>query len=244
MVQIEITKQPLYGTVYWDGYDFIYTPRMGFIGNDVYYYTKTENGITSSNKNFVNPTNVAPIATNVGLSADAYYRTTIDISELMVDETNPFDSLKIISIENPIKGRIENNGTSLYYYPNALNTIEQLDYVISDKQYFSTGTLTLSVTNGRKSLPVVNTTIKYRLSKNYDVAITIPALTAEWQSAADTLEIYKDIWTSIDTTKYTGFSNYIESVSSILNQTYNNIPIYSRVIIQWCKINVIRKWSS
>ena len=77
MVQIEITKQPLYGSVYWNGYDFIYTPKTGFTGNDVYYYNKIENGIISSHRNYVNPSNVAPIVTNVSLSADAYNKTIL-----------------------------------------------------------------------------------------------------------------------------------------------------------------------
>jgi hypothetical protein len=145
----------------------------------------------------------------------------------MVDNTNPFNNLKIVSIEKPIKGRIENTGTNLYYYPNALNTVERLDYVISDKQYFSTGTLTLSVLNGRVPISLENTTFKYRLTKDYAIVNTIPPLTSNWDSSYKTLSTYKDEWTSIDTTKYVAFSNYVESASGTLNQVYNNIPIYN-----------------
>jgi hypothetical protein len=226
MVHIEITKQPLYGTVYWNGNDFIYTPRAGFSGNDIYYYTKNENGIITSHKNYVNTSNLAPIARNLTLSADAYNRTTIDITELVIDETNPFNDLKIISIDNPVKGRIENNGNSLYYYPIALNTVEHLTYVVSDRQYSTTGTLTLSVTNGRVQLPLENTNFKYILTRDYNIANTIPALAENWNSAFNTLDNYKDSWNSADFSKYVDFSNYIESLSSRLNQIYSTIPVY------------------
>ena len=226
MVHIEITKQPLYGTVYWNGDDFIYTSVAGFSGNDVYYYSKTENGVTTNNRNYVNPTNLPPIARNITLSADAYYRKTIDIKELIIDDTNPFNDLKIISVDKPIRGRIQNNGDSIYYYPIALNTVEYLNYVVSDRQYYSTGTLILSVTNGRVQLPLENTTFKYRLTRDYNIANTIPSLSVKWDSASNVIDNYKDTWNNINTEKFAAFSNYIESVSTRLNEIYTTIPIY------------------
>lgn len=231
MVHIEITKYPLYGTVYWNGDDFIYTPVAGFSGNDIYYYSRTENGVTTNSRNYVNPTNFPPIARNITLSADANYRKTIDITELVIDETNPFNDLKIISIDNPQIGRIQNNGTSLYYFPVAVDTVEHLDYVVSDREYYSTGTLTLSIINGRVELPLGNTTFKYRLERDYNLGLTIPPLTSNWEYAADTLNTYKDVWTSIDTARYVRFSNYVESTSTRLNEIYNNIPIYDGLYV-------------
>ena len=231
MAQIEITKQPLYGTVYWDGYDFIYTPKQGFTGNDVFYYTKTENGVVTSYRKYVNPTNAAPIATDLSLSADARYRTVISINDLMVDDTNPFNELKIVSIESPLIGKIENTGTELYYYPNNVNTIEHLDYVISDKQFFSTGTLTLSVINASKQLPLENDTFKYRLPKNYTIATRLTGLSSNWESTTDVLTTYKDTWNAFDPTNNIAFSNYIEPASGNLNKLYNNMSAYSAAYV-------------
>ena len=231
MVHIEITKQPFYGTVYWNGDNFIYTPTPGFSGNDVFYYKKVENGITTNNKKYVSTNNEPPIARNITLSADAYYRKTIDIMELVIDETNPFNDLKIISIDNPVIGRIQNNGKSLYYFPIALNTVEHLDYVVSDREYYSTGTLTLSIINGRVELPLENTTFKYRLERDYNTGITIPPSIPKWESAYDILSTYEDVWTSTDTSKYVSFSNYVESTSTRLNQIYNTIPIYDGLYV-------------
>ena len=226
MVQIEITKQPLYGSVYWDGKDFIYTQIQGFSGNDVYYYNRNDDGVLTSHRNYVNPLNYAPITLNPSVTADAYAITVIDINQLMVDSTNPFRNLTIVEIENPKNGSIINTGSKLYYDPNTKNTVENLNYVISDQQFFTTGILTLSVTNAKPEKPILVDTFKYRLLRAYLASLNIPNLSSNWDSSYKTLSSYKDIWNTIDTTKYVEFSNYIEDKSDILIFFYNYAPSY------------------
>lgn len=227
MVQIEITKQPLYGTVYWNGSDFVYTPLNGYTGSDVYFYIKTENGVSTSEYNYVNVGNLPPIALNPSLTADAFSEIIISINQLVLNDTNPFSSLKIIKVSDPVKGTIENNEDSIRYIPNTLNTIETINYVVSDKQYSTTGVLTLSVLNGRTINPNRGIqTFKYRLIRYYDKLLTVPPLTSNWDSAYYTLSENKDYWLSIDTYRWISFSKYIEKVSSDLILLYDNKSNY------------------
>jgi len=226
MVQIEITKQPLYGKVYWDGKDFIYTQTQGFSGNDVYYYNRNDDGVLTSHANYVNPVNYAPITLNPSVTADAYAITVIDISQLMVDSTNPFNKLTIVEIGNPKNGSIINAGSKLYYDPNSKNTVEHLNYVVSDQQFFTTGILTLSVTNAKPEIPVIADTFKYKLLRAYLASLNIPNLSSNWDSSYITLSTYKDVWNTIDTTKYVAFSDYIEKKSDLLTLLYTYAPLY------------------
>ena len=71
MAKVVILKQPLYGSVYWDGYKFVYTPKPGSTNNDSYIYSVTnERGATQTLTNYVNPVNTPPLTSQyVSLTA-------------------------------------------------------------------------------------------------------------------------------------------------------------------------------
>ena len=230
MVQIEITKQPLYGTVYWNGNDFVYIPNNNYKGSDVYFYKRIQNGVVSTGVNYVNVQNTAPISLNPSLTSDAFSEIVINLNQLIIDDTDPFNSLKIVEVSDPVKGRIENNGNYIRYIPNTYNTIETINYTVSDKQFSTTGVLTLSVINGRiLNPPHELQTFKYRLIRYYEKLLTLPELSSNWESGYYNLSAYKDYWSSIDAFRYARISNYVETLSSGLNYLYDNKFNYDSV---------------
>ena len=231
MVQIEITKQPLYGSVEWNGYEFIYTPREGFTGNDIYYYIRKENGVSQLLKNYVNPTNIPPITRDLSLLADAYSATTINFDDIITDTTNPFDDLKIIEITPVINGVVNTDGTNIYYTPNTLNTIETFIYTVSDKQFIETGTITLSVINGIERKPVEPDTFKYRFHRAYVNSVGFQNLSSNWQNATHILTTYQNTWDSLSLSalRYIEFSNIVEKISSNLNKLYNKKDLFDQI---------------
>jgi len=223
MAQIEITKQPLYGSVYWNGYDFVYTPNNGYKGSDVYFYKIIRNGVSSTGINYVNVQNTAPISLNPTLTSDAFKSIIINLNQLATDDTNPFNDLKISEVSNPTRGRIENNGDSIRYIPDTYNTVETINYTISDKQFSTNGVLTLSVINGKTLSPSNQIqTFKYKLIRYYEKLLRLPELSSNWESAYYNLSTYKDYWSSIDISRYIRISNYVESISSELDSLYDN----------------------
>lgn len=226
MVQIEITKQPLYGSVEWNGYEFVYTPREGFTGNDIYYYKKTENGVINSYKNYVNPTNLPPITRDISLVVDAFSATTINFNDIITDTTNPFNELKIVEVTPVTNGRVETDGTNIYYHPNTANTVETFIYTVTDKQFIDSGTITLSVINGLPRRSSEPNTFKYRFYKTYNSTIGIPNLTSNWDNSYDTLTTYQDVWNNIDVSRFVPFANAVIRLSSDLVKTSNNKQSY------------------
>ena len=229
MVQIEITKQPLYGSVVWNGYEFIYTPKQGFTGNDVFFYKKTVNEVSTSYIEFVNPTNLPPITRNITILADAFSATTIPFSDLVTDTTDPFDSLKILQVTPVLNGSIETDGTNIYYYPNTANTIETVVYTVTDKQFIQTGVITLSVINGLVRKFPEPDTFKYKFYKTYNTSVRIPNLTSNWDSSYDVLTTYQDVWNSIDVTQFRKLANSVSAISARLIKANSNKPLYDEI---------------
>ena len=67
MAFIEIVKQPLYGTVYCNNIEFVYTPLSVYTGNDSYTYRIVENGKSYLITKDVNALNTPPITNNISL---------------------------------------------------------------------------------------------------------------------------------------------------------------------------------
>lgn len=228
-MQIEINKQPLYGTVYWDGSDFVYTPNTGFTGNDFYIYTKNDNGKISTHTNYVNPTNTLPIALNPVLSADAFITNEYSVSDLVYDNTLPFGSLTISDLSKPLNGTAYTDGSEIYYKSNTYNSLEYLYFKVSDKQFTINASLVLSITNGIiPSTPGTNADGRL-ISLSSDMTF-VSYHSGNWESMYNTLCGNSADWDALDASRYIRMSNEVETMSSDLNLIFLYKDEYDSVV--------------
>jgi hypothetical protein len=226
-MQVVILKQPLYGSVKWNGVDFIYTSFTVENYNDFYIYSITQNGKTTVYNKFVNLDNNAPVITtnNLTLTAEAYGVNVISISSLATDNSNPFYTFKIKNITGALYGTAVTDGDNIYYISNAYNSVEVLTYTIFDKEYESTGTLTLSVING-----IVLDTSPKGLSLLYisrSKLEQLKPLSGNWNLLVQTVNENKDYWNSIEYVKY----NQIWNIVDTNNLSWTDIYDYKPVLI-------------
>ena len=223
-MQIVINKQPLYGTVYWDGSDFVYTPNSEFSGNDFYIYTKNDNGKISTHTNYVNPTNTIPVALNPVLNADAYNINEYSLTDLIDDNTLPFGNLIISDLSNPSHGNAYTDGSKIYYKSNTYNSVEYLNFKVSDKQFTIDAALTLLITNGLNV--VYNKTANERLNSLSSEITTFITHSGSWESAYELLTSKETTWNSISAKRFQDMSIVVEKLSSDLNSFYSNKYLY------------------
>lgn len=216
-MQVVILKQPLYGTVIWNGTDFIYTANPGLSGvNDYYTFSKTISGVSTIQTNYVNTVNTAPVANNLSFVADAAQVNVYNVSQLAVDTSNTFNQLVFVGVSGAQFGTAYFSGDKLYYKSNGYKSVDVLQYTISDKQYTATGTLTLSVNNGAEinTDPIGITTV-------LDAVATVNILDAgskNWDGAETITETYSANWDSVNYPRYNNFSQVVENN----NQTWTN----------------------
>jgi hypothetical protein len=221
---VNIVKNPLYGKVYWNGTNFVYTPDVGFTGRDYYIYTIT-NGITSQIlTNYVESTNVAPSANDIYFTGNVNELITIDISSHISDPDNLVSPLKIVDLSEPFYGTATYEGSKIYYKSYGFNSEDNLIYTISDGQYTATAMIYLSTVNG--------TNIKYPKSvldkmSNLEYDITVLAnISSNWDSAYTIISSNSANWMSLDATKYNNASNIIQSHSADWVEIYQNKSLY------------------
>lgn len=211
MTIVNITKQPLFGTVYWNGEKFIYTPfNPNGTDNDFFIYTKTVNGITTTYAENVSPNNTAPVTNNITLTANATTSIIVDINNLSVDNTKPFGALKFKSVTGQSKGTTVFNDSKIYYTSNYLNYVETLSYVVTDGQFDSTGTVTISVINGFVN-PPKQLSLNELLNKYGNDIVQISNRFQRFNDLYTTLQTYYTYWDSIDYAYYNSFSNNVLS---------------------------------
>ena len=76
---VTIIKQPLYGTVVWNGANFVYTPHVQFVGRDFYIYTLDDGeGDVQTFTNYTDTANIAISARNIFVTTDANELLTIN----------------------------------------------------------------------------------------------------------------------------------------------------------------------
>lgn len=225
MANVVILKQPLYGTITWNGNDFDYVPNQGFSSNDVYIYSKSINGSNRVFTQYVNPSNTPPVAKTVAITADAFHTKEFSISDIITDTTQPFGDLTIVSVEGAKYGIVSTDGSKIYYNSNSFNNIENLTYTVSDKQFTTSGTITLSVVNGYdRPVVVINP-----LTRMYEYRTRLTAcmyLSTYWTGASDVLDTYGAFWDSIDTVRYGNFCDVVLSGYYIWNPVYNSSARY------------------
>jgi hypothetical protein len=74
---VTIIKPPLYGKVFWNGINFVYSPEVGYFGNDYFIYSISDGLVAKTYTEYVEATNVAPLADNISLTANTSAITAI-----------------------------------------------------------------------------------------------------------------------------------------------------------------------
>ena len=222
-MQVVILKQPLYGDIIWNGVDFIYNSYTEERYNDYYIYSLTVDGKSTVYTKYVNQINTPPVANNVSLTADAYGVNVININSLASDATNPFSVFKIESVTGALYGTATTDGDNIYYTSNIFNSVENLTYTVTDKEYKSTATLTLNVANG----VVLDTTPKglelLYISKNR--FNNLKSLSGGWSSLNNILTTYDPIWDVVDYGRYTAMSDNVDNAEPSWTDAYNARPL-------------------
>jgi len=233
MANVVILKQPLYGSVVWNGVEFEYTPNPDFSGNDTYTYRITDTKGSRVVTNYVNPTNLPPIAKNITVNVLANDLTEVDISQLIDDATNPFNYSAITSIRSNISiGSVRTDGKKIYFIAGYFNTIEYVDYTVSDKQYESSGRITFNITGGINPQDYKGSPYS-RFGSLLNRIDSIKPISGGWTSMYAVMTARGPIWDSIDATRYNAMAsvvsgstnaNFIKWNSSYLNvQKFNTL---------------------
>jgi hypothetical protein len=233
MSNVVILQQPLYGSAYWNGSDFVYTPNEGYDGNDSIIYIKTENQVSKTYLKYFNIKNTAPIANTLSLTADAYGLNSFAIDLIASDSTNPFNEFIITGVSPASHGKTSTDGQSIFYSSNGINCVEDLSFTVSDKQYTATGHLTLSVINGNFSTTKVRTNQQY-IAYLVEVSAQITYLAPFWSSMSSVMETYGPIWDSIDSAKYAAYSDIVEKNHAAWSNVYNKKNDYDTLVTLVC----------
>jgi hypothetical protein len=227
MTIVNITKEPLYGKVYWDGLKFVYTPNDPTANNNDYFlYTKTINGVTTSYIEKINIGNLPPIANTIAITANAASTVTFDINQLAADSSRPYGILKLKNVSGATKGSTTNDDYNIYYTTNFIDYIETFNYTVTDGQYDSTSTITVSVINGYVIKPEdlsFNDKVIYYSRVINDLFSKIYT----FNSLFNVLSTYETYFDSIDYEKYNSFSDIVSSSYIRWNSFYNKILNYA-----------------
>jgi hypothetical protein len=213
--QILIVKQPLYGTVVWDGVEFKYTPKLGFSGTDYYIYTST-NGVTSQTiTEYVNTNNLPPIARDIALTINAADLTTINVTNYVSDPNTPLEDIKVINLTKPAYGVASFVDNIITYQSNGFNTKDVFSYTVSDGQYISNAKIEITVINGAN--PQIPEYILNALDSLESDMNVVSINSGGWQSSYTLLSSKSAAWNSIDPVRYNNVSNIVETNSADWN---------------------------
>jgi len=238
MANVVILKQPLYGTITWNGYDFDYVPNQGFSSNDVYIYSKSVNGSNNVFTQYISPANTPPVSKTVAVTADAFNTKEFSIDDIVTDITLPFGNLKIISVEGAKYGIVSTDGSKIYYKSDSFNNIEHLTYTVSDKQFTTSGTITLSVVNGYNH-PAVTINPLIRMYDFRNRLTSYMALSTYWTGASYIIHTYGPVWDSVDTGRYNNFCDAVLYGFHEWNLVYDSTPRYDSKNTTLCGFSAI-----
>lgn len=225
--KVQIVKQPLYGSVYWNGVKFIYTPKPGFVGKDSYIYT-VSNGLTSQTlTNYVDTINQAPSANNIVLpNVDINQISLIDITNYVTDYDKLVNPVSIKSITQPSQGKAYiTNGTTISYQSNGYNAVDSFTYTITDGQYDRTATITLTSINGQSST-TVDQGIVDTVNMILDEVSLVLSNTANWNDAYNIVSTSSARWNSNDPTQFLEVFSTVSANSAKWESSFFNKHLY------------------
>jgi hypothetical protein len=239
-MQVVILKHPLYGSVYWNGSDFVYTSFGTNNSSDSFIYSITQNNKTIIYTKYVNLDNQAPTTNSIQLTANVNTTITVKLSDIASDNTIFFDNLKIKSVTGNKNGNLYNTDTEIYYESEKYNDIEVLTYTVTDKEYETTNTITITLSNGysrdipskgiRRFLPLENNITQF--SKN----------TAGYTSMYPILSQFQNSWDSIDYDLYNRMSDVVDNSNLSWSSVYRNKEKYQNLSNVLCANSA--KWNS
>jgi hypothetical protein len=223
-ILVTIDKKPLYGSVYWDGNRFVYTPNPGFSGNDFYVYTLTDGTSSITKTNYVSTDNLAPSASDIQLTIDANVTTSIDVKDYISDVDGLIEKLRVNRLSKTSFGNATFNGTIITYKPLGFSGYDIFNYTITDGQYESIGEITLNVINGRTYEPPPE--VLAALSNTQTIANDFASLSSSWNAATTLVATKSSKWINIDKDKYEDISTIVQNNSADWNASANNLENY------------------
>ncbi len=148
-----ITSNPSNGTATVSGNNIIYTPTTGFVGTDVFTYTRSgaatdacSAALSGSASVTVTVNNQPPVANNDNISTFGCTPVTIKIKD---NDTDPEGgTLTATIVTNPSHGTLTANADGTYTYsPNTSYTgTDQFTYTVKDPYNAVSNTATVSIT--------------------------------------------------------------------------------------------------
>ncbi len=131
--------------------ELVYTPDQDFSGNDsfTYFVTDGRGGVTTATVDVaVAAVNDSPVTSHDAAVVIAGTVLVINASDLLANDSDPEgDGLTLVSVSDPSRGTIQDNGDGTYSYtPDAgFIGLDGFIYTVSDGTTTSTGTVGITV---------------------------------------------------------------------------------------------------
>jgi hypothetical protein len=223
-IRVTINKEPLYGKVFWDGNNFVYTPDAGFSGKDYYVYTISDGTTNTTNINYVDSVNTAPLASNISLTALASDTVRINVNDYISDTDNLVGPLKLIEISPTTFGTSFIDQNYIVYQSRGYNSTEIFKYTVSDGQYTASGNVNIKIING------ADTTVPQNILDDLsDLTVGLNIFSnasANWDSSYTLLCAKSASWNQIDTSRFNNVATTVENNSANWNQVAIEKPSY------------------
>jgi len=221
---VTIIKPPLYGKVFWNGINFVYTPQVGFTGKDYYIYTISDGLVANTYTEYIESNNIAPLASNISLTANTNDNISIDVSSYISDTDGLVAPLRIIDVSEPFYGIAKFKGTTVYYESYGFNAEDSIIYTVSDGQATATAIIYLTTING--------TNIKYPRSyvdklTNLELDVTtISHISGNWDTTYSIICANSAKWMSLDAERYNAAAQIVEDNSADWDEMFANKSLY------------------
>jgi len=154
---INIATDPTNGVTVNNGTSVSYTPNATYTGADSFTYTVSDDTSTSTpaTVSITVAANIAPNALDDALAVNTNSSSNL-LDVLSNDSDATGDTLTITNVSAPTTGTAVNNGTSISYTPDVLNsTPDSFTYTVSDG--VSDDVATVTVTVAANAAPTANT---------------------------------------------------------------------------------------
>lgn len=232
-ITVSIIRQPLYGSVSWNGSSFIYTPNDGFSGSDSFVYSEYIDGVQNIYTKYVNTSNTPPVALPTTLSASPYIITEIDVNSVVIDYNNPFNYLQFTDVSTSLNNKITTDGSKIYYTPNTPNALDIINYKVSDKQFTVTGTILVNVLSASGGADYAYSPLE-KLYQFKDITSSYERNSSGWTGSYNVYAQYGTSWDTIDLSKYEGFADIVVGSYAPWNAVYDYRNIYYSVYSNLC----------
>ena len=225
---VSIIRQPLYGSVYWNGNSFIYTPNAGFSGSDSFVYSEYVDGVKNIYTKYVNSSNTPPVSLSTTLSVNPYITTEINLNSVVVDYNNPFNYLQFIDVSSSLSNTIKTDGNKIYYTPDTASASDIITYTVTDKQFTITGQISVNVLSAEQGAAYTYSPLE-KLYQFKQTTNSYEANSSGWTGSYNVYSQYGSVWDTIDLTKYEGFANEVVAGYAPWNSIYDYRNIYYSV---------------